>query len=157
LNVYGYANGDPVNFSDPFGLCVDDDEVCHEMVLFLREAGGATLNDAADRLDKYQGRIYLQEGIPYSGSTNARRMVLNMGPTQEETPDGLATITPGRGDLAILLAHETGHLSPDGSYPGLRHPADDQAIDHREMRAFFELNPLVLRAPVFLNRQRMRR
>ncbi|MDR0787462.1 MAG: hypothetical protein LBG44_06305 [Gemmatimonadota bacterium] len=21
LNVYGYANGDPVNFSDPFGLC----------------------------------------------------------------------------------------------------------------------------------------
>jgi hypothetical protein len=22
LNTYGYANGDPVNFSDPFGLCV---------------------------------------------------------------------------------------------------------------------------------------
>jgi RHS repeat-associated protein len=22
LNLYGYANGDPVNFSDPFGLCV---------------------------------------------------------------------------------------------------------------------------------------
>ena len=21
LNLYGYANGDPVNFSDPFGLC----------------------------------------------------------------------------------------------------------------------------------------
>jgi uncharacterized protein RhaS with RHS repeats len=21
LNVYGYANGDPINFSDPFGLC----------------------------------------------------------------------------------------------------------------------------------------
>lgn len=27
LNLYGFANGDPVNFSDPFGLCppVDDD------------------------------------------------------------------------------------------------------------------------------------
>lgn len=24
-NVYGFANGDPVNFSDPFGLCPDDD------------------------------------------------------------------------------------------------------------------------------------
>ena len=23
LNAYGFANGDPVNFSDPFGLCVD--------------------------------------------------------------------------------------------------------------------------------------
>jgi hypothetical protein len=22
LNVYGFANGDPINFSDPFGLCV---------------------------------------------------------------------------------------------------------------------------------------
>ncbi len=21
MNVYGFANGDPVNFSDPFGLC----------------------------------------------------------------------------------------------------------------------------------------
>jgi hypothetical protein len=21
LNLYGFANGDPVNFSDPFGLC----------------------------------------------------------------------------------------------------------------------------------------
>ena len=21
LNLYGYANGDPVNYSDPFGLC----------------------------------------------------------------------------------------------------------------------------------------
>jgi RHS repeat-associated protein len=28
LNLYGYANGDPINFSDPFGLkgCDDDDE-----------------------------------------------------------------------------------------------------------------------------------
>lgn len=25
LNLYGYANGDPVNFSDPFGLCPPQD------------------------------------------------------------------------------------------------------------------------------------
>jgi len=25
LNLYGYANGDPVNFSDPFGLCPEAD------------------------------------------------------------------------------------------------------------------------------------
>ncbi|MEX2048436.1 MAG: RHS repeat-associated core domain-containing protein [Gemmatimonadota bacterium] len=31
LNLYGYADGDPINFSDPFGLkgCdVDNDEPC---------------------------------------------------------------------------------------------------------------------------------
>jgi hypothetical protein len=30
LNLYGFANGDPVNFSDPFGLraCEDPDEPC---------------------------------------------------------------------------------------------------------------------------------
>jgi hypothetical protein len=26
LNLYGFANGDPVNFSDPFGLCATDVE-----------------------------------------------------------------------------------------------------------------------------------
>jgi len=26
LNLYGYANGDPINFSDPFGLCPPEDE-----------------------------------------------------------------------------------------------------------------------------------
>lgn len=26
LNLYGFANGDPVNFSDPFGLCPPEDE-----------------------------------------------------------------------------------------------------------------------------------
>jgi hypothetical protein len=25
MNLYGFANGDPINFSDPFGLCADDD------------------------------------------------------------------------------------------------------------------------------------
>jgi uncharacterized protein RhaS with RHS repeats len=26
LNLYGFANGDPINFSDPFGLCPPEDE-----------------------------------------------------------------------------------------------------------------------------------
>ncbi|MBL8998590.1 MAG: RHS repeat-associated core domain-containing protein [Gemmatimonadetes bacterium] len=26
LNLYGYANGDPINFSDPFGLCPPEDD-----------------------------------------------------------------------------------------------------------------------------------
>ena len=29
LNLYGFANGDPVNFSDPFGLCTIQQRLCH--------------------------------------------------------------------------------------------------------------------------------
>jgi RHS repeat-associated protein len=28
MNLYGFAGGDPVNFSDPFGLCPDGDPLC---------------------------------------------------------------------------------------------------------------------------------
>jgi len=30
LNLYGFANGDPVNFSDPFGLCSKEEEDCED-------------------------------------------------------------------------------------------------------------------------------
>jgi hypothetical protein len=30
LNLYGYANGDPINFSDPFGLCPQRDFDCED-------------------------------------------------------------------------------------------------------------------------------
>jgi RHS repeat-associated protein len=35
LNTYGFAGGDPINYSDPFGLCVED--------LCIGEVGGGTL------------------------------------------------------------------------------------------------------------------
>ncbi|MGQ0765418.1 MAG: RHS repeat-associated core domain-containing protein [Gemmatimonadota bacterium] len=37
LNLYGYANGDPVNFSDPFGLCVLGKD-CWQAYLAWRQA-----------------------------------------------------------------------------------------------------------------------
>jgi RHS repeat-associated protein len=35
LNLYGYANGDPVNFSDPFGLCTPQPQCFAEAVQLL--------------------------------------------------------------------------------------------------------------------------
>jgi RHS repeat-associated protein len=42
LNLYGYANGDPINFSDPFGLCPEEDPGCE-----VRRSGIAALTATA--------------------------------------------------------------------------------------------------------------
>jgi len=155
LNLYGYAGGDPINFSDPFGLCVDEDDTCREMVKFLRGFDSDVLSDAANRLDKYQGRVYLQGGA-FSGSTNADRMVLNMGASIERLPDGSSRlVTPGQGDLAVLLAHETLHLGEDGSFyandgatrTGLSHPPFGP-FAAREKAAYMGLNMFDPQAPM---------
>lgn len=48
LNLYGFAAGDPVNFSDPFGLC----PVCDiaDVGFFLYSAGKAILNPTRQNL-----------------------------------------------------------------------------------------------------------
>jgi hypothetical protein len=54
LNLYGYANGDPVNFSDPFGLAALEvqyrDEETREKVEALRRKS-PTFNDAMQQLE----------------------------------------------------------------------------------------------------------
>jgi RHS repeat-associated protein len=42
LNLYGYANGDPVNFSDPFGLCPPKDNNFTDCPGFFTAVGAAT-------------------------------------------------------------------------------------------------------------------
>jgi RHS repeat-associated protein len=42
LNLYGYANGDPVNFSDPFGLCPPEDNNITDCPGFFTAIGAAT-------------------------------------------------------------------------------------------------------------------
>jgi len=43
LNLYGYANGDPINFSDPFGLCPDEDDTACQVFESGLTALGAAL------------------------------------------------------------------------------------------------------------------
>jgi uncharacterized protein RhaS with RHS repeats len=44
LNLYGYANGDPVNYSDPYGLCPDGCVL--ELALYAAVVGGAAFLSA---------------------------------------------------------------------------------------------------------------
>ena len=46
LNTYGFASSDPVNFSDPFGLCPDGDWKC-ELAKALYQATGAIIGGLA--------------------------------------------------------------------------------------------------------------
>jgi hypothetical protein len=55
MNSYGFAAGDPINFSDPFGLCKPKDVNCRNLVRMLREQGGSAFNAAAATYDAYQG------------------------------------------------------------------------------------------------------
>jgi RHS repeat-associated protein len=43
LNLYGYANGDPVNYSDPFGLCPAIPQLCTAALGAAAGAGGQVL------------------------------------------------------------------------------------------------------------------
>jgi hypothetical protein len=112
LNLYGYANGDPVNFSDPFGLCVEEDkraeeDVCTELVAFLRSLDGAVFQRAADAFDAYTGgavRFVDREALDPTGN------VLGM---LDRSGDVLFANDLLKGDYAITAVHESRHLPTD--------------------------------------------
>ena len=61
LNSYGYAAGDPANFSDPFGLCVEGDFNCTNLVRMLRAQRGSEFQAAAGIFEKSKGRVYFHD------------------------------------------------------------------------------------------------
>lgn len=52
MNAYGFAAGDPVNFSDPFGLCIEDACIAEGLI-----GGGALIEMAEPGLLHYVGSI----------------------------------------------------------------------------------------------------
>ena len=84
LNLYGYANGDPVNFSDPFGLCA-------------RSAGG-------------DGRTLRWDDCPegsegydyYQRSTNSAAYEFRVGQLSEVATPGSSDQGPGRSWLVTM-------------------------------------------------------
>ncbi len=67
LNLYGFAGGDPINFSDPFGLCKEEDADCHEAVSALRSLQSTSsrysslFGAAADNLEATQRDLEFTE------------------------------------------------------------------------------------------------
>jgi hypothetical protein len=121
MNQYGFANGDPVSFSDPFGLCPEEkrskDGTC---------PGGLTVTEwnkatsaAKNNLNSDAAARVL--GLLDAGKISGARLdydVLAEVPWQTGdeirvnrlTGEGLSVFDYGPGDLAWVLGHESQHI-----------------------------------------------
>jgi hypothetical protein len=148
LNLYGFANGDPVNFNDPFGLKVEfvGDEA-RALYGRLRQAA----NNAANSRSRHvaaAGRHLLgmldaleetEEVVTIQIDPDAEAS--GFGPRQEPGVGGYGiTLAPFKQDpshgLQIKLAHELGHayaVMIDGR-PGGKRRTEEFAIRSAENR-----------------------
>ncbi len=75
LNLYGFAGGDPINFSDPFGLCPENNPECDELVSSLRAQEGRQFQTAAAHYEATNRRVQWVSGDheKLGGSTGLNR------------------------------------------------------------------------------------
>lgn len=110
LNLYGYANGDPINFSDPFGLCPPEvtNRPCPSGFVSVRGraegnvAGTLLLTAAmeiAEQTDKHVSIHGGRRGHNPSGSNNESEHRMDLG---------------GSGAFDFHLFNEDGSQVPDG-------------------------------------------
>lgn len=120
LNLYGYANGDPINYHDPFGLCPEDqrdgDGKCPgglsvsqwERVEYA--ANNRMTEEARDKVMELlrRGKISSVEGLHLNGR-GAWGVASPL--TDRVRIDEDAFTVLGIGDFAFLLAHEAAHTT----------------------------------------------
>jgi len=149
LNLYGFAHGDPVNFSDPFGLCEKNDGMCLALVRLLRQQQGDEFQTAASRYDALRGgRVRFVPGSSdvfnaYGrGNLNTDSDPWSFTGGTNSGPNVWLNADLERGDFLIAAVHESYHL-PDPFGPGLSHgsEADTRAIKDAERRAYNQLSP----------------
>lgn len=140
VNVYGFANGDPVNFSDPFGLCpiAKDGIPCTAVYSpgvtvsspYLRMA----LNSIAEEADKpllvYGGDRSAARNRTVGGARRSSHLegtgadVIFEGTTKAETRD-LLQASQSRDSFGVrLLYHQKGSTLPEHSHLDLRGGGD---------------------------------
>jgi RHS repeat-associated protein len=146
LNLYGFANGDPISYSDPYGLCPEEDQACEQLVRDLRAQKGSAFQRAADVYDRADYSVNVvggdhfalnrdgsnTDGIPntWTGGTtlhNYKTVVLNGDFSRE--------------DQLVIAVHESVHVANPGS-------PDERPAWRATADAFMQLSPAAqARAP----------
>jgi hypothetical protein len=104
LNVYGFANGDPINFSDPFGLSACDPARDPDCVMVAQATGGVTLGSrGAAKLGSVVG---LKGHFGITAETGLRQTVNRESGTVEN--DGVGIFKAGFGLSLTVLGVELG-------------------------------------------------
>lgn len=125
LNAYGFANGDPVNYSDPFGLCTPMPEC-----LLALAGGGAISVDALPGLASAlpSSAAVASVGVPIAigviGAGLARPAFPGAGRLMTRTSPGAAAA-----DATVVYSHsedgESSVKNPDGSSKELGQQRDE--------------------------------
>ncbi len=132
-----------VSYRDPFGLCVKDDQECHQLVQELRAQKGTEFQQAADRYDRMDYRVHFVPNDnstldPYGYNSDTNPETWTNGVTNTKTHDVYLRNDLSKGDALVDAEHESQHMI------GLQHPKDNATIYHADWRAYMEL-PLNLR------------
>lgn len=135
-----------LNYSDPFGLCVDKDVNCQNLVRMLREQKGSEFQTAADRFDSQKtGRVFFySRGLSTAAidgknaDGNPRTYVL--GNTRGAGGDVFLRGDVSKGDLLTTAVHESVHLAGNPS---------EATASYAGYRAFNQLSPSLRAGAIF--------
>jgi hypothetical protein len=135
-----------VSYSDPFGLCVDKDVNCQNLVRMLREQKGSEFHAAADRYDAQKtGRVFFYSRQQNTSNRDAYNVDGDPGTYQLGNTRGTGGDVFLRGDVStsdflLTAVHESGHLAGDGGETGPTHAA---------WRAYNQLSPGARSSAIF--------
>jgi hypothetical protein len=108
MNLYGFGDGDPINFSDPFGLCKENDINCRYLVSALRQQGRSAFTAAAQRYDDLRKGVVSFIAISQLGAWNQSLGVRGM--YNPRTENVWLVGESSRADFLLTAVHEALHM-----------------------------------------------
>lgn len=152
-NLYAYAGNNPVTYTDPFGLCVKNDEKCGLLVKMLRALEGSQFQRAAQALDDYKGgRVDFKKYDqikPYMGYYIREKDEPEVGPPGPDKGPIVIAVDLDAGDKVMTAYHEATHLPTWHNFSSEPHPPESWGED---FKAWKQLGSLRLFAPRWYER-----